>query len=407
MDWPGGRGNGGAIDGGVGVRRDCRGRVTRWIAWRRPPALGTVALWVPTLLAGVALACGESVGPDPCASGFDCRPWFRVFTPPFGTIFEADIPTYEGSGQTVHPDVVVVPPTFSAEQLDHWLAITPYPGGNAQFENPSILASMNPQYWGLPRGLTNPIALPDDVGVPLEAEDPPDFEDEAGEVSTLADAAGHGHFSDPDLVWIGRLVLYFRYSAGSDYVFRATSDDGVRWSKPQLVLEGPFASILSPAAVVADTWRIWAVDGRNGGCRASATRVMLRESGDGVTWSDAAPIDLALPGYVPWHLDVQWIGEHEAYWALVAAYPEGATCGATDLFLATSADGNMWETFPAPVLRRGAEARFENAVYRSTFRYDAKDDAVTIWYSGYTASEWRTAVERVRWGELMRRTGGG
>ena len=49
---------------------------------------------------------------------------------------------------------------------------------------------------------------------------------------------------------------------------------------------------------------------------------------------------------------------------------------------------------------------FQNAVYRSTFVYDAASDAVIIWYSGYTGNEWRTAVERVRPSQLVRRAGG-
>jgi hypothetical protein len=151
---------------------------------------------------------------------------------------------------------------------------------------------------------------------------------------------------------------------------------------------------------------MWVVDGRDGGCRAATTEVTLRESPDGVAWSEPAPVALAVEGYLPWHLDVQWVAEHGEYWALVAAYPEGATCGRTDLFFATSVDGRTWRVFPTPVLRRGGWSGFKNAIYRSTFRYDATDATVTIWYSGYTGSEWSTALERMRWSELVRRVGG-
>jgi hypothetical protein len=98
------------------------------------------------------MACGEATDPDLCRLGRDCGLWLRAFKPPLGAIIQAEIPTYDGSGQTVHPDVVVVPSWLGRERLDHWLGITPYPGGHAQFENPSIFASMNPRYWGVPRG---------------------------------------------------------------------------------------------------------------------------------------------------------------------------------------------------------------------------------------------------------------
>ncbi len=371
----------------------------------RRGAAGPVRVWAVALAAALAAACGDSTAPGACPESRRCEPWLTVFTPSFDVIFEADIPTYDGSGQTVHPDVARVPEGLSSERLDHWLAVTPYPAGNAEFENPSVLASRNPRYWGVPRGLVNPLAVPRDVSIPAEVGEPPDFEDEAGERPETIDAGVHGHFSDPDLVWAGRLVVYFRYSTNADYIFRATSGDGVGWSRPELVLTGPFASILSPSVVHGAAWQMWAVDGRNGGCRAAATQVTRRKSSDGVLWSEPVPVSLTIPGHVPWHLDVQWIPEHAEYWALVAAYAEGATCGATDLFLATSADGLTWQVLPRAVLRRGEWRGFQNAVYRSTFVYDAAADAVIIWYSGYTGSEWRTAVERVRRSELVRRVG--
>jgi hypothetical protein len=44
------------------------------------------------------------------------------------------IPTYDGSNQVVHPDVLFINDTFR-------LAITPYPLGNNQYENPSVYES--------------------------------------------------------------------------------------------------------------------------------------------------------------------------------------------------------------------------------------------------------------------------
>ena len=49
------------------------------------------------------------------------------------------IPTYEGTSQAVHPDIV--PPGSS--NLLYALAFTPYPFSYDQYENPSILISQN------------------------------------------------------------------------------------------------------------------------------------------------------------------------------------------------------------------------------------------------------------------------
>jgi hypothetical protein len=90
------------------------------------------------------------------------------------------------------------------------------------------------------------------------------------------------------------------------------------------------------------------------------------------------------PGYLPWHLDVQYIPAFNAYWALVAAYPQGLSCTASSLFLATSIDGMHWTTYASPAVPRGAMAQFSANVYRSTFAFEPDGDALTIWLTGAT-----------------------
>ncbi len=50
--------------------------------------------------------------------------------------------TYDGSGQVVHPDFVTTP--AGALGLPLHLVITPYPFGDAAFENPSFFESRRP-----------------------------------------------------------------------------------------------------------------------------------------------------------------------------------------------------------------------------------------------------------------------
>jgi hypothetical protein len=50
-----------------------------------------------------------------------------------------NIPTYDGSGQAVHPDIY-----YNANGWNgyyYWMAMTPYPNGDAAYENPSIIVS--------------------------------------------------------------------------------------------------------------------------------------------------------------------------------------------------------------------------------------------------------------------------
>ena len=43
-------------------------------------------------------------------------------------------PTYDGSGQVVHPDVVHVPGGWNG--YEYWMGMTPYPNGNNDLREP-------------------------------------------------------------------------------------------------------------------------------------------------------------------------------------------------------------------------------------------------------------------------------
>jgi hypothetical protein len=92
------------------------------------------------------------------------------------------------------------------------------------------------------------------------------------------------------------------------------------------------------------------------------------------------------------------------YWALFNGKVSGS-CTTDALYLATSADGVTWKTYPSPVLRRGAIPELNDIVYRATFAYDATRDLVSLWHSGarYTTRgyEWRAAFERRRRNDLF------
>jgi len=274
------------------------------------------------------------------------------------------------------------------------MAVTPYPNGNERYENPSIYASDDGESWSVPRGLTNPLAR-----------------------------SAAGHLSDPDLLFddaTGQLVLYYRDSVVrlgahvSDDVYRMTSDDGVRWYAPTLAYSDTGRYVVSPTILRGPdgTWRDWAVDADADGCRAARTTVTMRTSPDGRVWTPPHAVSIAQPGYQVWHVDVSWVPARHEYWALYAAYPPDWGCGFTDLFLATSRDGERWTTFQSPVLGRGVVPAFAAAVYRSTFAVDAAADSVTLWFSGArndvvtgvgSVTRWSSAIARTSVDDLIRR----
>lgn len=287
--------------------------------------------------------------------------------------------TYDGSSQVVHPDVVLS--SLSGMNDRPRLIVTPYPWGNASFENPSLYEGNAREAWFAPTAATNPVVKP-----------------------------SRGYLSDPDVVPVpdggGTLRLYYRQVADDNEILLVESQDGITWSNPRVVVRVPSHEAVSPTVVrrSAGDWLMWTVDAGASGCSSATTAVELRRSTDGISWSAPTATVMAQDGIYPWHLDVQWIAGRHEYWALYNGKVAGS-CTTAALYLATSPDGIAWHVYPSPVLRRGAIPEFEDIVYRSTFAYDAARDLVSFWYSGarYTARgyEWHAAFERRPRGDLF------
>jgi len=108
-------------------------------------------------------------------------------------------------------------------------------------------------------------------------------------------------------------------------------------------------------------------------------------------WSTPTPVDLAIPGYVIWHLDVLELGPGRGYLAMVAAYPKGWDCANGDIWLASSEDGLKWQTYAVPVLWRTMGAAKDRSIstwYRGTMRYEAATDVLDMWPSAMARGRW-------------------
>lgn len=374
---------------GMGQRRTGAGRSDQ-------PARRTAAV---IAACATLLALGGCGGADASAGSSDEDPALRISAPAdaAGTddaeqpgalaIDPTSIPvtTYEGSGQLVHPDVAFFPRGFWG--VRYWYAATPYPGGDAGFENPSIFNGTSSAEMQVPSGITNPLVRPE----------------------------ASSYLSDPDIAYDPdrrELRMYYRQTLPSgDQIHLVRSVNGVTWSKSQLVIDAPRYSLISPAIVREGSgrWRMWTVDAAAGGCRSSAYMISLgqRRSSDGVEWSAAEPVNLRIPGRVPWHWDVQYVRAKAEYWAMIAAYPDGTNCAQTSLYFARSADGTTWDVAPSPLLRAGDFYPIGDLVYRSTFRYHEGSDAVSVWFSGArlegNSFHYGVALARYPMAELLRR----
>jgi hypothetical protein len=232
-----------------------------------------------------------------------------------------DLPTYDGSNQLTHLNVVFDPDGYLGHR--YWMVMTPYPFGDDSKENPSILVSQNGLDWAVPAGLTNPVAGP-----------PPDVDQ-------------GGHYSDGVLLrQPDGFDLYFRYNPAkqggnkpdnsTNLIYRMTSRDGINWSDKQTIFEGGPDPYVSPAVErQGSRFRLWYTmyDGR----------MVHRESPDLLTWTDPQPVEAPLTdGYNPWHQEI--IKTDQGYEALLLgnARPEpGKPTFA--LFYAKSTDGLRFE----------------------------------------------------------------
>lgn len=289
--------------------------------------------------------------------------------------------TYDGSGQAVHPDFVRLPATWSGDPFR--LVATPYPGGNAAYENPSLFSGSTGTSWLVPPGIRNPLEKP----------------------------SGSSYLSDPDMVYdpdLAELRIYYRRVTNENEIWMIRSTDGVTWGAPVLTVHAANHMIVSPTIVrrAAGDWLMWSVNAGTIGCGASSTAVQLRRSSDGVAWSDPATTTLADPDGSPWHIDVEWIPSRNEFWAVYPVKQSGS-CTTDRLRFATSADGVHWSSYPSPLLMRGASDGLRDVVYRSTIDFDATTGVVSVWYSGAKYENggysWHLAWERMQSDALFAR----
>ncbi|MEK9199749.1 hypothetical protein [Ureibacillus sp. FSL E2-3493] len=276
------------------------------------------------------------------------------------------IPTYEGSGQSCHPSIKYFPNKFKSYY--YWMAYTPYPDSNDDYENPCIAVSNDGVTW-----IENPYAK-NPIDVPTAEQ--------------LADGY---HMSDTHLVWredLQRLECWYRLNKNGAFeqILRKYTTDGATWSEREVMIEVPNATyqILSPAVIYDENkYKMWYVSRRN---------VRYIESVDGVTWSSEVyvPLDFTKAKrygetgwtYYPWHLDiVKNNGQYEIL-ASCGNSNVGLTDDRAELCHGISVDGMSFsvETImqPTPLNSNSWDSV---KLYRSSLVFVG--DVVKIYYSAY------------------------
>ncbi len=282
------------------------------------------------------------------------------------------VATYDGTGQSTHPDFMRVAAPWSGGAC--WMVYTPYFGSGGNLENPSLATSPDCEHW-----------------VPA-----------AGVRAPLIDQPANGYNSDPDLMYDARrgcLGVVFRQVIAANIINIMSTCDGVTWSAPRVLLTEPNHSAVSPTVTPGPDGlnRIWYVDAGAVGCSNQSNVIKMRlatvdTAGLGVIqFGPEVATDLAQPGYVIWHMKIRYVPALKEYIAMYAAFPTTTgfgNCLDNDLYIATSADGLHWKTFPAPMLNH-LDNRFTfTSLYRASFQYDATTDQFRTIVSAFTSPNW-------------------
>ena len=293
-----------------------------------------------------------------------------VVSGPVGTKVKVPTPQNATDGQLTHPSVLFFPDGWSGYK--YWMAMTPYPAGNDDHEDPCIVVSQDGINWIVPPGLTNPID---------DADGQPEYN------------------SDVDLKMgpNGMMYLFWRFYDPSavgqeENMFYSTSTDGVDWSAKVRFRQynKNTLSLVSPSFVFEDNrWIMFAVD-----LVPSPNRVVRVESSsvdpEGA-WSDPITITTGAPtaGKEPWHLYVLKFGGR--YYMLRADCTVDANGSAPNLQFQVSADGVTFVGAGKQVIPMSQSGKHDQ-LYRSTMVPAIQDGVFgfRVWYSGWTTSpqEW-------------------
>ena len=280
-----------------------------------------------------------------------------------------DIPTYENSGQTAHPQVLFFEEKFMG--YHYIMVMTPYPYADNTHENPSILGSQDGVIWEVPYGVINPV-----VGKPI-------------------DVKHGGYYSDPFILRNeNELELWFRHTLATmcaeegEYVqnnthnriYRTISSDLSNWSAFETIFDCPnhiehFMSIV----VMYDglTYRLWYAN--------FTSALFYIESVDLVNWSPRRQIQADLNGFGIWHHDIVFTGEK--YEALFTSADWGNE-PRFRLFYAVSYDGLDFGVGREIFIEKISPALEGLTVHKSTF---VKQSGIYQMYISVfsTNDEWR------------------
>jgi hypothetical protein len=274
---------------------------------------------------------------------------------PYDRFFPLAIPTYEGSGQAVHPDIL----HRSGREPAFMLAFTPYPFSLDRFENPSLVVSGD--------GLR--------------------FVEEYPGANPLAAAPLRDHNNDPDLFYYEEklcMIYLETLRPEKQSLVLLTCLDGRRWSSRVVhtdYLQAGDPMMLSPAYVrINNEDYLFYVNMT----RRAIQFVPVRKN----FYPDCSArqdIDINMEGRSPWHIDI--VPCKDCFYMLICCVRLEGSQKKYDLYAARSNNGRAW-IFSTDMLISNS--------YRATALFI--DGDMYIYYSRQTwfFLSWETGVVKKR-----------
>lgn len=296
------------------------------------------------------------------------------------------IPTFDSSGQAVHPDIYYNPNGWNGYK--YWMVFEPYPNSRARFELPSIVVSNDGVNFIVPPGLTNPI-------IPIPAD-------------TLNFAADGDIIEGVD----GKLYVSFgkKNALGQVGQWVVESSNGITWSAPVEVITED--NMLSPSFVLKNgVYNMFYVN------KATNPNTLTRRTSTSMygPWSAAQTCTITnTTGKDLWHIEVDNVGDELHAFIITTPLNSLGTNG--EMMFASSHDDTTWKMADIAFLKPSAAGWDNSAIYRSTAvlldggkkrygMYYSAQSSANVWRIGYT----EVNLEAVPWAttgaDITRATG--
>lgn len=284
-----------------------------------------------------------------------------------------DIPTYDGSGQAVHPDVIYLP--RGTKDYRFYMVFTPYPWGDVNYENPSLVVSNDGVHWQELEANYNPLVPP---------------------------VAG-GFNNDPEIYYHGAtdemLIIYQEY-VQNEYqkIKMLRSQDMHAWTSETVISYQHTDEIftLSPT-IVKNNEQLFIYYVNIGGAGhviqyRPLADANLQEINHDI--NDFASININTPtDFKPWHIN---INEYNGrYYMLICGWHGNppASARTQDLYIATSTDLLNWEFATQPLIAHSTNFHNSKFIYRSSGL--VLDDVFYVYYSCKSyRGEWQIGLHK-------------